>query len=148
MLVSRISGFKPDVATASAVALDGELSADDTEDDAAVSSCQCAINNRNVSGKDAGAVHTIPCNPHGERRRWVRDEQFVEVEWLIEVVVRRRRKPCRDAGHHQGHRRGTANLTSYRLFVALRSHAYALQLDFCSLFVLSVDSSSGRGMIM
>src|SRR5690606_2264233 len=73
---------------------------------------QRAIHHQNVVREDTGTGHRLAFHPHKERSRRMADAQLVQIEGLLYIVLRRRRKASRDALGVQRHTPGRG----YRAF--------------------------------
>ena len=58
------------------------------------------VHNQKITVLDGGtlSVHTVASCPHKEGRRAVLNEQFVQVQFALQMIVSRRRKACLDSG--------------------------------------------------
>ena len=68
-------------------AFDGEFAIDDSNDDAAITWRQCAIDNQDITGVDPGFMHGFTSYPDEERRGRMLDEMLIEVQGAIKIII-------------------------------------------------------------
>ena len=95
VLVGGVLRLQPDSDAFGAIALDCETAIEQCKDDCLVLWRSGAIDHGNVARKDTRTDHAVADDPHRECRRPVFHQQFVEIEWRLQVIVGRAREARR-----------------------------------------------------
>ncbi len=75
--------------------LEGALAVDVDHDDVAVAWGERAVDDREVPVEQLGEHHAVAGDPHQEGRGPVRDQQALEVDFILDEIVCRAGKPAR-----------------------------------------------------
>lgn len=78
--------------------LDCQFTIDGCDDNAAVARFEGAVNNEDVIVIDSGTNHRVAGHPYKKGGSLIFNQMFIEVKFLVKVVIRRGGEACRNSG--------------------------------------------------